>query len=105
TAIPPKCAASLQLDRAPDSSADRLVKELSHARGRRSVSGHLQSRSGLKGVKVGLLRDFHPSQDFADPPRLVAAIKALPLKLTAPRPLAEAISSAGGVAFEALDYQ
>jgi uncharacterized flavoprotein (TIGR03862 family) len=103
--IAAKGSASLQLDLAPDRSADRLVKELSHARGRRSVSGHLQSRSGLKGVKVGLLREFTPSQDFADASRLVAAIKALPLRLTAPRPLAEAISSAGGVAFEALDDQ
>ena len=101
--IAAKGSASLQLDLAPDRSADRLVKELSHARGRRSVSGHLQSRSGLKGVKVGLLREFIPPQDFADPARLVAAIKALPLKLASPRPLAEAISTAGGVAFEALD--
>ena len=96
-------AASLQLDLAPDRSADRLVRELSHARGRRSVSGHMQSRTGLKGVKVGLLREIAPAQDFADPARLVAAIKALPLKLIATRPLAEAISSAGGVSFEALD--
>lgn len=101
--IAAKGSASLQLDLAPDRSADRLVKELAHARGRRSVSGHLQSRSGLKGVKVGLLREFIPPQDFADASRLVAAIKALPLKLAAPRPLAEAISTAGGVAFEALD--
>ena len=95
--------AMLHLDLAPDRSADRLVRELSHPRGRRSVSGHMQSRTGLKGVKVGLLREFAPAQDFADPARLVAAIKALPLKLTAARPLAEAISTAGGVAFEALD--
>jgi hypothetical protein len=95
--------AMLQLDLAPDRSTERLVRELAHPRGRRSVSGHLQSRSGLKGVKVGLLREFVPAQDFADPARLVAALKALPLKLTAARPLAEAISSAGGVAFETLD--
>ena len=44
-----------------------------------------------------------PAADFADPGRLAAAIKALPLTLVAPRPLAEAISTAGGVAFEALD--
>jgi len=95
--------AMLQLDLAPDRSADRLVRELSHSRGRRSVSGHMQSRTGMKGVKVGLLREFVPAQDFADPVRLVAAIKSLPLKLNAARPLAEAISTAGGVAFEALD--
>ena len=64
-----------------------------------------ERRSGLQGVKVGLLREFVPAQDFADASRLVSAIKALPLKLVAPRPLAEAISTAGGVAFEALDEQ
>ncbi len=96
-------AAILHLDLVPDRSADRLVRELAHPRGRRSMSGHMQSRTGLKGVKVGLLREIVPAQDFADPVRLVAVIKALPLKLGAARPLAEAISTAGGVAFEALD--
>ena len=46
-----------------------------------------------------------PAADFADPVRLAAAIKALPLRLIAPRPLDEAISSAGGVAFDDLDAQ
>ena len=50
-----------------------------------------------------MLRELVPAADFADSARLAAAIKALPLKLLAARPLAEAISSAGGVAFEALD--
>jgi uncharacterized flavoprotein (TIGR03862 family) len=95
--------AVLQLDLVPDRGADRLVKELSHPQGRRSMASHMQSRSGLKGVKVGLLRELVPAQDFADPRRLVAAIKSLPLKLVAARPLAEAISTAGGVAFEALE--
>jgi len=67
------------------------------------MSSHLQSRIGLKGVKTGLLRELLPARDFADPARLAAAIKALPLRLTAPRPLEEAISSAGGVEFGALD--
>jgi len=96
-------AATIELDLAPDRSRERLVRELSHARGRRSVSGHLQSRSGLKGAKVGLLREFVPAQDFGDPGRLAGHIKSLPLKLVAPRPLAEAISTAGGVSFDALD--
>jgi uncharacterized flavoprotein (TIGR03862 family) len=96
-------AAVLELDLLPGRSADRLVKELSHPQGRRSMASHMQSRSGLKGVKVGLLREIVPAQDFADPKRLVTAIKSLPLKLVAARPLAEAISTAGGVAFDALD--
>ena len=79
------------------------MRELAHPQGSRSMASHMQSRSGLKGVKVGLLREMLPPQDFADTARLVAGIKALPLTLTAARPLAEAISSAGGVAFDALD--
>jgi predicted flavoprotein YhiN len=54
-------------------------------------------------VKAGLLRELLPKADFAEPVRLAAAIKALPLRLAAPRPLDEAISSAGGVVFEDLD--
>ncbi len=96
-------SAILHLDLAPGRDLPRLVDELSRPRGARSLSSHLQSRIGLKGVKTGLLREVLPAEDFADPARLAAAIKALPLRLVAPRPLAEAISSAGGVAFEALD--
>ena len=95
--------AMMHLDLAPGRDAERLLQELAHPRGRRSLSSHIQSRTGLKGVKMGLLRELLPAADFADPARLAAAIKALPLKLLAARPLAEAISSAGGVAFEALD--
>jgi uncharacterized flavoprotein (TIGR03862 family) len=95
--------AVLYLDLAPGWDLPRLIDELSRPRGSRSLSSHLQSRTGIKGVKAGLLREVLPEAEFADPARLAAAIKALPLRLVAPRPLAEAISSAGGVAFEALD--
>ena len=67
------------------------------------MASHLQSRLGIKGVKAGLLRECVAAQDYTDPARLGAMIKALPVRLIAPRPLDEAISSAGGVAFEALD--
>jgi len=96
-------SALLHLDLAPGWDLARLMHELSRPRGRRSLSSHIQSRTGLKGVKVGLLRELIAEADFSDSGRLAAAIKALPLKLVAARPLAEAISSAGGVAFEALD--
>jgi predicted flavoprotein YhiN len=43
------------------------------------------------------------TEQLNDPVRLADAIKSLPLTLVAPRPLDEAISSAGGVRFEALD--
>ncbi|MFA7239764.1 MAG: TIGR03862 family flavoprotein [Sulfuricellaceae bacterium] len=96
-------AAALHLDLAPGWELPRLAVALAHPRGSRSMSSHIQSRVGIKGVKMGLLREVLAAQDFADPARLAAAIKALPLRLIAPRPLDEAISSAGGVAFEALN--
>ncbi len=95
--------ALIHLDLAPGWDLRRLTEEIARPRGSRSISSHLQSRVGLKGVKTGLLRERLPAGDFADPARLAAAIKALPLRLNAPRPLEEAISCAGGVTFETLD--
>ena len=96
-------AAVIYLDLTPGKDLPRVIAEIAHPRGSRSMSSHLQSRASIKGVKTGLLRELVPPSDFANPERLAAAIKSLPLRLIAPRPLDEAISSAGGVAFEALD--
>lgn len=96
-------SAVIELDLAPDWSLQRLVEALSRPRGSRSMASHLQRTVAIKGVKAGLLWEFVPKEDIADPRHLAAAIKALPVPLIAPRPLAEAISSAGGVPFEALD--
>jgi uncharacterized flavoprotein (TIGR03862 family) len=97
--------AVIQLDLLPDWPLQRVIDEVARPRGARSWSSHLQSRLGLKGVKTGLLRELVPAADFVEPLRLAHAIKALPLILLAPRPIDEAISSAGGVTFEALDQQ
>ncbi|MGV3626713.1 MAG: TIGR03862 family flavoprotein [Betaproteobacteria bacterium] len=94
---------TLQLDLAPDKDLARVLAEVSHPRGSRSLSSHLQGRLGIKGVKAGLLREALSAAEMRDPQRLATTIKALPLRLTATRPLDEAISSAGGVPFEALD--
>ena len=96
-------SAVIHLDLMPGKNLPRIIAEIAHPRGSRSMSSHLQSRANIKGVKTGLLRELVPPSDFANPERLAAAIKSLPLRLIAPRPLDEAISSAGGVTFEALD--
>jgi uncharacterized flavoprotein (TIGR03862 family) len=101
--IEAKGRAILHLDLAPDWTHERLVERLSRPRGKRSMASHLEKSTGIKGVKAGLLWEFVPKADFAIPEKLAGAIKALPVPLTAPRPLEEAISSAGGVSFEALD--
>ena len=50
-----------------------------------------------------MLREIVPKEEFTDLVRLAAAMKSLPLRVIATRPLKEAISTAGGVAFKALD--
>ena len=96
-------SALLRLDLAPGKSLERLTAELQHPRGSRSLASHLQSRAGVTGVKAGLLREVLDREQMNDMPRLASAIKSLPLRLVATRPIDEAISSAGGVCFEALD--
>ncbi|MDY7572912.1 TIGR03862 family flavoprotein [Actimicrobium sp. CCI2.3] len=94
---------TIRLDLTPGKDADRVLAEVDHPRGSRSLASHLQSRVGLTGVKMGLLRELLEKPAFANPLALAGAIKSLPLTLTAVRPIDEAISSAGGVRFEGLD--
>lgn len=94
--------ATLELDLLPDREAAFVAAEVARPRGSRSLATHLKSRLGLDGVKAALLHELLPRETFADAAALAAAIKALPLRLAAPRPIDEAISTAGGVAFDAL---
>ena len=96
-------SATLEFDLLPDRDVAQVAAEVARPRGSRSLASHLQSRLGLKGVKSGLLREVLGAAGFADTRKLATAIKCLPLTLRAPRPLDEAISSAGGVRFTALD--
>lgn len=101
--IQAKGVALLHLDLTPDREIQRVTHDLSQPRGKRTMATHLERRAGIEGVKAGLLREVVSKDNFADPTHLAAAIKSLPLRLVAPRPLEEAISTAGGVPFEALD--
>ncbi|MDP3123500.1 MAG: TIGR03862 family flavoprotein, partial [Thiobacillus sp.] len=94
---------TVQLDLAPDKTIEQLIAEVDHPRGARSLSSHLQSRAGIKGAKMVLLREILSAEQLNAPAQLARAIKSLPITLVAPRPLDEAISSGGGVRFEALD--
>ncbi|WP_310387984.1 TIGR03862 family flavoprotein [Roseateles sp.] len=94
--------ALIHLDLLPDRSADFVVAEVTRPRGPRSLSTHLKSRLGIEGVKAGLLREVLNKEQVADPATLAATLKRLPLRLVAARPVAEAISTAGGVRLEAL---
>jgi uncharacterized flavoprotein (TIGR03862 family) len=96
-------SALLRVDLAPDRGHQRLIAALSKPRGKRTMATHLARQAGITGVKAGLLREILTKEELADPVKVAGAIKSLPLKVAAPRPLAEAISTAGGVPFEALD--
>ncbi|WP_123579664.1 TIGR03862 family flavoprotein [Pseudomonas brassicacearum] len=96
-------SATLHLDLLPGRPVDKVLQALGKPRGSRSMAKHLHSQLGLDGVKAALLRELTPADAFADPARLAQAIKALPITLVKPRPLDEAISSAGGVVFSGLD--
>ena len=98
-------SATFTLDLLPDMSAQKVQAEVAHARGSRSLASHLKSRLGLEGIKAAILYEVLSKEQMHDLPTLAATIKSLPIRLVAPRPLEEAISSAGGVLFEVLDRQ
>lgn len=95
--------ATVKLDLLPDHPLEKAIRALSKPRGSQSMAKHLKRQLGLDGVKAALLRELTSAETFQTPEALAAAIKALPITLLRPRPLDEAISSAGGVPFEALD--
>jgi uncharacterized flavoprotein (TIGR03862 family) len=95
-------SATFTLDLLPNMAAEKVFQEVSHPRGSRSLSSHLKSRLGLDGIKAAILHELLDKAAVNDPAKLAAAIKALPITVQAPRPLDEAISSAGGVLFEVL---
>ena len=100
-AIAARGSATLYLDLAPNRDAPRLAQGLSKSHGSQSMSNHLRKQAGIEGVKAGLLREVL-GVELPEAAKLAAAIKELPLKLTGACSLDEAISTAGGVSFEAL---
>jgi uncharacterized flavoprotein (TIGR03862 family) len=95
--------AQLHLDLAPGRDRQRLHADLQKPRGSRSLGEHLRRQAGLDGAKAALVFEAMDKPALQDMGALAAAIKRLPLRLLRPRPLAETISSAGGVKLEALD--
>jgi uncharacterized flavoprotein (TIGR03862 family) len=95
--------ATLFVDLLPQHSEAQVLAETSRPRGPRSLSTHLKSRLGLQGLKMALLHELLSPGQLADPAQLARALKSLPIPLARPRPIDEAISTAGGVRFDALD--
>ncbi|PUE15044.1 TIGR03862 family flavoprotein [Limnohabitans sp. MMS-10A-178] len=96
-------SAEFKLDLLPDWPLDKVVQAVSHPRGSRSLSSHLKGRLGIEGIKMALLNELLPPEVLRNSAQLALAIKGLSIKLTAARPMDEAISTAGGVAWDGLD--
>ena len=97
--------ALLKLDLVPGYSETALAERLAAPRGKHSMGDWLRRRAGLDAAKCALVFELVSKPVLADPAALAAQLKTLPLQLLAPRPVAEAISTAGGVRLEALDEQ
>jgi uncharacterized flavoprotein (TIGR03862 family) len=102
-AIAANGAATLTVDLAPGRTVEQLAASFARPRDGKSLATVLKGAVGISGVKSALLHECLPEEVLADPARLAAGIKAVPMLVTAPRPLAEAISSAGGVAWSAVN--
>ena len=102
-AIEDSGSATLTIDLLTDRSGADVGNRLDRPRGKKSMSTHLKRALNLSGVKAGLLHECTDKKAFLDPVHLAASIKSLPLMLTQPRPITEAISTAGGIAWSGLD--
>jgi len=99
--------ATLLIALRPDLKANDLVARLSALRGKQSFSNFLRKVVNLSPVAIGLLQEatITAGQQLASlsPEKLAALINAVPVKLTGVAPIARAISTAGGIAFDELD--
>ncbi|AVP98664.1 aminoacetone oxidase family FAD-binding enzyme [Ahniella affigens] len=94
--------AAIELDLLPDLATDRVLREWSQQPAKRSLSERLRRMPGLDALKVDLCLEAH--KQFKLPATAFPhALKALPLPFDRPRPIAEAISTAGGVVQSSLD--
>ncbi|QLF68399.1 TIGR03862 family flavoprotein [Peteryoungia desertarenae] len=95
--------AVLSLDLVPGRTTERLTRDLARQDAKASFSTRLKKAAGLDGVKAALVREMAPGANHLRPEGLAAMLKALPLTVQRPRPIAEAISTAGGVSLSAID--
>ena len=95
-------SATFYIDLAPDRSPEKILDALCR-RGSKSLSSYLKSALGFNGVKTALLYEALNKEQISDLKTLAATIKALPITVDTTRPIAEAISTAGGVGFGNID--
>jgi uncharacterized flavoprotein (TIGR03862 family) len=99
-----KGSATFTLDLLPGRTHERVRHELQGlSRSGHSVPSYFKSKLGISGVKLALLYEVLSKDEFRNTEKLLSTIKALPITVHATRPIAEAISTAGGVCFSNLD--
>ncbi|WP_426434319.1 NAD(P)/FAD-dependent oxidoreductase [Bradyrhizobium genosp. P] len=99
--------ATLEIALRPDLDAADLTTRLSGNRGRQSLANFLRKAAQVSPVGIGLMQEVaiasgRPLASFS-PAELAQLINAIPVQLTGVAPIARAISTAGGIAFEELD--
>jgi uncharacterized flavoprotein (TIGR03862 family) len=91
----------------PDLDPKELIARLSARRGKQSFSNFLRKAAQLTPVAIGLLQEAAIASGVQlsalSPENLTALISAVPIKLNGVAPIARAISTAGGIAFDELD--
>jgi uncharacterized flavoprotein (TIGR03862 family) len=99
--------ATLRIDLRPGVPYEAIERQLTAPRGRQSLSNVLRKATKLPPVAIGLLHEAALGKGAAlsamGPAQLAALIKSVPVRLTATAPIERAISTAGGVMFDALD--
>jgi uncharacterized flavoprotein (TIGR03862 family) len=95
--------ATFMLDLLPGRSLERVTSEAGKSQGGKSLAAHLKKHLGIEGVKLALLHEVLSRDQLTDLDLLANTLKALPITVTATRPIEEAISSAGGVCFNSLN--
>jgi hypothetical protein len=91
----------------PDLADADLAAKLSAAKGKQSLSTFLRKAAHLTPLGIGLLHEAALAEGIAlsalPPEKLAALINAVPVQLNGVAPIARAISTAGGIAFDELD--
>jgi uncharacterized flavoprotein (TIGR03862 family) len=96
-------SATLHIDLKPTLSAAQIGAKLVQGRSGDTISSALRKALGLSPVAINLLREANGAPLSNDPTQLAAFIKAVPLRLASARGLDRAISTAGGVSWDAVD--
>jgi uncharacterized flavoprotein (TIGR03862 family) len=99
--------ATLRIALRPDLDMTDLIARLSAPKGKQSLSNFLRKAAHLSPVAIGLLQEAARTSGVSpvslSPTDLAHLINAVPVQLTGTAPIARAISTAGGIAFDELD--